>query len=85
MSDRLRFPDESIQVGKPIFLDPEIDDYYEEDDGLERNCRTCRGDGWEWCEDTDSAEGCWEADCDGSAHTCPNCRGSGLAMDQCFW
>ncbi len=48
-------------------------------------CQTCDGDGFELCEDVNSSEGCWESDCDGSAHTCPNCRGSGLAKDQWYW
>lgn len=48
-------------------------------------CQTCGGEGWEWCEDTDSSEGCWERDCDGAAHTCPNCRGSGASQDQWYW
>lgn len=49
------------------------------------HCQTCGGDGFEFCEDTDSAEGCWVGDCDGEVHTCPNCRGSGRAKDQWFW
>jgi hypothetical protein len=61
------------------------------DDDLEaelfeaQDCMTCCGDGFEECEDTDSAEGCWNADCDGVWHTCPNCRGSGRAKDQSWW
>lgn len=48
-------------------------------------CMTCQGDGFEECETTNSAEGCWESDCDGDFHLCPNCKGSGLAKDQWFW
>ena len=64
-----------------------MQDYAEDDygDGLEPNCQTCGGDGFEWCEDTNSAEGCWQPDCDGSGHTCPNCKGSGQAKDQWYW
>lgn len=51
----------------------------------EPSCMTCSGDGWEWCEDTDSAEGCWESGCNGKSHTCPNCGGTGDAKDQRFW
>ena len=59
------------------------DDYDDAADG--GPCQTCGGDGFEECEDTDSAEGCWIADCDGEIHTCPNCNGSGLAKDQWYW
>lgn len=59
------------------------DDYDERDP--EAHCQTCHGEGWEFCEDQDSSEGCWEPDCDDVTHTCPNCRGSGLAKDQWFW
>lgn len=58
------------------------DDDYDLDDGEEHRCMTCGGEGWEWCEDQNSSEGCWARDCDGTAHTCPNCDGSGLAKDQ---
>jgi hypothetical protein len=51
----------------------------------EANCQTCQGDGFCECEDSDSAEGCWEADCDGTLHTCPNCKGSGLAKNQWYF
>jgi hypothetical protein len=51
----------------------------------EVNCQTCLGEGYEECEDTNSSEGCWERDCNGYAHTCPNCRGSGHAKDQWYW
>lgn len=44
-------------------------------------CQTCDGDGVEWCDDWD----CWERDCTGDSHLCPNCKGSGLASDQWFW
>lgn len=37
------------------------------------------------CETSTSSEGCWESDCDGDFHTCPNCKGSGLAKDQRYW
>ena len=33
------------------------------------DCMTCGGDGWEFCETTHTAEGCWEPDCDGIGHT----------------
>lgn len=55
-------------------------DDYEDDE----SCQTCGGDGFEQCED-DSSEGCWEWDCDGDIHLCPNCYGSGRAKDQCYW
>ena len=61
--------------------EPDIEEYEYDDDP----CMTCGGDGIEECEDTDSAEGCWEPDCNGRFHTCPNCRGSGNAKDQRFW
>ena len=48
-------------------------------------CQTCGGDGVEECEDFDTSEGCWERDCNGRIHTCPNCRGSGKAKDQWYW
>lgn len=64
-------------------------DHYDEDedygDGLEPNCQTCRGEGVEECEDVNSSEGCWVAGCNGDIHTCPNCKGSGLAKDQWYW
>jgi hypothetical protein len=67
--------------------DPQIPEEAEfgddEDDGA--RCMTCGGDGIEECEDTDSAEGCWQSDCDGDFHTCTNCHGSGLAKDQWYW
>ena len=66
------------EVGEP--QDYEYDDY---DD--EPGCMTCGGEGYEECEDVNSSEGCWEADCNGIIHTCPNCRGSGKAKDQRFW
>ena len=49
------------------------------------NCMTCGGEGWEYCEEYSSIEGCWERDCNGATHTCFNCRGSGAAKDQWFW
>ena len=48
-------------------------------------CQTCNGDGFEYCEDQNTSEGCWERDCDGTAHTCPNCSGSGASKDQWYW
>ncbi len=48
-------------------------------------CQTCNGDGFEECDDTYSSEGCWESDCDGYFHRCPNCRGSGKGKDQWLW
>lgn len=69
-----------IQLTDADFVEYDIDD-----EPAESRCQTCGGDGFEWCEDQNSAEGCWAADCDGTAHTCPNCRGSGLAKDQWFW
>lgn len=64
--------------------------YEDYDDDLDvdyenRDCMTCGGEGWEWCEDVNSSEGCWVQGCDDVSHTCPNCRGSGLAKDQCYW
>ena len=56
----------------------------EPDDDYEP-CQTCGGDGVEECEDFDTSEGCWERDCNGRIHTCPNCRGSGKAKDQWYW
>lgn len=54
---------------------------YDFDDDDEPECHTCHGEGVEECEDTDSAEGCWEPGCSGDLHTCPNCKGSGNAKD----
>ena len=48
-------------------------------------CQTCLGEGYEDCEDTNTSEGCWEAGCNGYAHRCPNCHGSGKAKDQWYW
>ena len=84
MSDRLVFPDEPIRVPADRHLDGSLA-FEDEHDPDARSCMTCRGEGWEWCEDTNSSEGCWEPDCDGEAHTCPNCYGSGDAKDQRFW
>jgi|SRR5579862_4141355 len=55
---------------------------YEEDDfeDEEANCQTCCGDGWETC--TDPL--CFEPDHHDGWHTCPNCRGTGLAKDQWY-
>lgn len=55
---------------------------YEDDDGYEANCMTCLGDGTEECMDSCM---CFEPDCNGDYHTCPNCRGSGSASDQWYW
>ena len=61
---------------------------YEDEDSAP--CQTCGGDGVEECEewlfqeDTDASEECWEQDCNGRVHTCPNCRGSGNAKDQWY-
>ena len=69
---------------EPEVLDEQ--DYDEFDDyGDEPGCMTCGGDGIEECEDVDSSEGCWVADCNGYHHTCTNCRGSGKAKDQVYW
>lgn len=57
-------------------------DDWDADDGT---CQTCGGDGITECDDYNSSEGCWEPDCDGRSHTCPNCRGSGRAADQTYW
>lgn len=60
-------------------------DHDDQDYDDDPNCQTCGGgDGFEECEDTDSAEGCWIAGCDGDFHTCPDCKGSGLAKDQWY-
>lgn len=56
---------------------------FEWDDG--DSCRTCDGHGCEWCEESDTAEGCRESDCDGVVHRCHNCGGSGRAKDQVYW
>jgi hypothetical protein len=60
-------------------------DDYEDFMAEERNCQSCHGEGWEECQDSNTAEGCWIKDCDGDTHTCGNCRGSGLAKDQWYW
>jgi hypothetical protein len=51
----------------------------------ERSCQSCGGDGFNWCEDQDSSEGCWERNCNGETHTCFNCHGTGAAKDQWLW
>jgi hypothetical protein len=53
-------------------------------DGMDQ-CQTCGGDGIEDCNDSGSSEGCWERGCNDDWHTCPNCKGSGLAKDQWYW
>lgn len=63
-------------------LDYDPDPDYDPDS---QNCQTCDGEGVEECQDHDSAEGCWQPDCTGDCHTCPNCKGSGLARDQWYW
>lgn len=62
----------------------DVENEYEEDygDGLDANCQTCGGDGFEECNEPWC---CFERDCDGDIHTCPNCRGSGCAKDQWYW
>ena len=64
----------------PCGATPVVEDEYS-DEGFDSRCQTCAGDGFEWCEEWD----CWQRDCDGDAHTCPNCRGSGAARDQWYW
>ena len=66
--------------GSMVADDDELGDY-----DPDWACRTCGGDRFEECEDTDTSEGCWEQDCNGRIHTCPNCRGSGQAKDQWYW
>lgn len=63
--------------------DTDWDDWEDFADG--GSCQTCCGDGFEECQDTNSSEGCWELDCNGDIHTCPNCKGSGNAKDQWYW
>ena len=64
---------------------PLDDDDYDGTYDPDWSCQTCGGEGFEWCEDTNSSEGCWEPDCNGRVHTCPNCRGSGARKDQWYW
>jgi hypothetical protein len=69
-------------------LDSDIygqDDDYDGTYDPDWSCQTCGGEGFEWCEDTDSSEGCWEPDCNGRVHTCPYCRCSGARKDQWYW
>lgn len=62
---------------------PEVDEYADDfaEDADQGSCMTCHGEGWVFCEDWD----CWEPDCDGTAHTCWNCHGSGDPKDQWLW
>lgn len=56
------------------------------DDGEEEfPCKTCNGEGIGECHDTNSSEGCWEPNCGGDWHRCPNCKGSGNAKDMWFF
>ena len=41
-----------------------------------KDCRRCGGDGIEHCADPLQCRGSY---CDGSAHECPDCGGTGLA------
>ena len=58
------------------------DDDLDYGDDEDRNCQTCCGEQIEECHDI---LGCFEAGCNGDYHRCPNCKGSGLAKDQCYW
>lgn len=58
------------------------DDDYEAFEGYDADCSTCMGDGSEECMDSFM---CFEPDCTGEWHTCPNCRGSGRAEDMHYW
>lgn len=60
-------------------------DTYDDEYDHGESCQTCLGEGFEECEDWNTSEGCWEPDCSGTIHTCPNCRGSGRAKDQWYW
>lgn len=75
--------DDLRRLTRPCTDDEDDPDYdYESDPDYEPDCMTCGGDGWM------SAQ---EAECDWINYgqdeiaRCPNCKGSGLAKDQCFW
>lgn len=70
----------TVQFPRPTYDDDETYPETDEDD-----CMTCHGSGLEECETTTTAEGCWERDCTGTFHRCPNCRGSGRVKDQVHW
>lgn len=59
--------------------------YDPDDDGEERHCHYCGGDGWGIVGDN------WESDdpingpYPGEIEECPCCHGSGLAKDCTFW
>ena len=72
----------SIDVPNPAPApDDDADGYDDDDDGYDA-CQTCAGDGYEDCWEPFD---CWEPGCNGAAHKCTNCRGTGSAKDQWYW
>ncbi len=49
------------------------------------HCTECHGEGWGILgDDFSNVDPLWDGP-DGQIIRCPNCRGSGLAKDMCYW